>query len=73
MGALDGIATDDPLVHVVLPTPAGRRIANADVATAVSAIGEGHSLVSIRLGGTGSACDARLEQVLLLGYEASFT
>jgi hypothetical protein len=72
-GALDDIATDEFGVHVVVPTPAARRIVDAGEGSVVAPIGDHHNLVSLRLDATQGADGAPLERMLLLGYEACFT
>lgn len=71
-GALDGTASDDHVVHVVFPTPAGRDIVNTGLGRVVASVGDDHSLVSVRFDADEPVDDARLEHLLLLGYEASF-
>jgi hypothetical protein len=70
-GALGNLATDDFGVHVVLPTPAARQIADTGEGWVVAPIGVEHHLVSLRLDATLATDDARLETTLLLGYEAA--
>jgi hypothetical protein len=70
-GALGGIAADEFGVHVVLPTPAADRLAHAGEGSLFAPVGGRHHLVSVRLDETERAETARLERILLLGYEAS--
>ena len=74
-GALGHIATacaaDDFAVHVVLPIPAARRIADTGEGWVFAPIGVEHHLVSLELDSTRATDDARVEKVVLLGYEAS--
>ena len=76
-GALGNIATHDLAadyfaVHVVVPTPAARQIGDTGEGRVLAPIGEEHHLVSVRLDATRAADDARVEAMVLLGYEDSF-
>jgi hypothetical protein len=71
-GAIGDIAADHPALHVVLPAPAARRIAEAGEGSEVASVGVEHYLVSLELDVTRAAGEARLEQILLLAYETCF-
>jgi hypothetical protein len=71
-GAIGDTRTDELGVHVVLPIPAARRIADAREGSEVASIGAEHYLVSLRLDVTRARGGARLEQILLLAYETCF-
>ena len=72
-GTLGDIAGDDFGVHVVLPGPAAHHLADAGEGSVIATLGRDHRLVSVRLDATEPANGARLERILLLGYDASFT
>jgi len=72
-GAFGNVDTDGFGVHVVFPTEAARRVVDAGVGAMVAALGDEHTLVSLRLETTELADHTHLERALLLGYEASFT
>jgi len=75
-GALGNIAAHDCItegfaVHVVLPTPAARRVTDTGEGLVLAPIGIEHHLVSVRVDARRATDDSRLETMLLLGYEAS--
>ena len=65
-------ATEGFGVHVVLPTPAAQRLVDAGEGSVLAPMGVEHHLVSLGLDGPRPFDGARLETMLLLGYEASF-
>jgi hypothetical protein len=69
MGALGN--ADDFALHVVLPTPAARRIADIGDGYVLAPIGGEHHLVSLPPG-TAVLDGRHVDEVLLLGYEDSF-
>lgn len=76
-GTMDNVAFDQSVadfsaVHVVLPEPAARQVAVTGEGRLLARIGVDHSFVSLRLDAARGTDNARLESLLLLGYEASF-
>ena len=72
-GAFGNVDTEGFGLHVVFPAATARRVVDAGVGAMVAALGDEHTLVSLRLETTELADHTHLERALLLGYEASFT